>query len=305
MKRIGGKNIKRCDLILDNFLKCPIGDSSVFPMCIIDKDLNIISKNEKFSTFFECDLNFTKLNDDFFGSKDSLDSSKLLEQFEKQEDSISFLFTKRCKDEFKHILITSQLYIANEMTFIICLFQDFSKIFQQNERIKYLSFHDELTGLYNRNYFENEVKKISDGRLDPIGVFVMDVDGMKLINDSLGHQAGDKALKEMSRLLRKTFRKSDIVCRIGGDEFSVIIPRVNDGLMEMLWKRLLSIYLNSQDQFLVPLSFSMGYAVGNIKDEDFENIFKRADMAMYSAKFSKKNKTYREIISKIEKFNLS
>jgi diguanylate cyclase (GGDEF)-like protein len=304
LKRIG-KHIKKCEIILDSFSECPIGDSSVFAMCMLDKDLNIISKNEKFSSFFECDLNFTKLNDDFFGRKDSLDSIKFIEQFKKQEDSISFLFTKRCGDEFKHILVTSNLRIINEETFIFCIFQDFSKIFHQNERIKYLSFHDELTGLYNRNYFENEVKKISDGRLDPIGMVVIDIDGMKLINDSLGHQAGDKALKEMSRLLRKTFRKSDVVCRIGGDEFSVIIPRANDSLMEMLWERLFFIYSDSQDQFSIPLSFSFGYSVGNIKDEDFENIFKRADIAMYSSKFSKKNETYRKIMNKIEKLNLS
>ena len=304
MKRIG-KHIKKCEIILDSFSKCPIGDSSVFAMCMLDKDLNVISKNEKFSSFFECDSNFTKLNDDFFGREDSLDSIKLIEQFKKQEDSISFLFTKRCGVEFKHILVTSNLCIINEETFIFCIFQDFSKIFHQNERLKYLSFHDELTGLYNRNYFENEVKKISDGRLDPIGMVVIDIDGMKLINDSLGHQAGDKALKEMSRLLRKTFRKSDVVCRIGGDEFSVIIPRANDSLIEMLWKRLFFIYSDSQDQFSIPLSFSLGYSVGNIKDEDFENIFKRADIAMYSSKFSKKNETYREIMNKIEKLNLS
>ncbi|WP_108309244.1 GGDEF domain-containing protein [Thermodesulfobium acidiphilum] len=201
--------------------------------------------------------------------------------------------------EFKHILLVSDLVEINGKFYGFCVFQDLSNIYQQNEKLKYLSFHDELTGLYNRNYFENEIKKYSDGRMDPVGVFVFDVDGMKLINDSLGHQAGDKALQGMAKILRKTFRKSDIVCRVGGDEFAILIPHASFNLMQILLERVKSIYLELKDKFDVPLYFSIGYSIGNTRDEEFENIFKRADISMYSNKFSKRNESYEKILKSI------
>ena len=74
------------------------------------------------------------------------------------------------------------------------------------EQLRYLSLHDRLTGLYNRNYFEEEIRRIESGRFSPTGLLVCDVDGLKLVNDTLGHDAGDKLLYSVARVIEKCFR---------------------------------------------------------------------------------------------------
>ena len=95
------------------------------------------------------------------------------------------------------------------------------------ERLKYLSIHDPLTGLYNRVYFEEELARLERGRKFPVSVLVADLDGLKKINDQYGHEAGDRALCQASRLLQGAFRAEDGLARIGGDEFAVLLPEVN------------------------------------------------------------------------------
>jgi diguanylate cyclase (GGDEF)-like protein/PAS domain S-box-containing protein len=95
------------------------------------------------------------------------------------------------------------------------------------ERLKYLSIHDPLTGLYNRAYFEEELARLERGRKFPVSVLVADLDGLKKINDQYGHEAGDQALCQAARLLQGAFRAEDGLARIGGDEFAVLLPEVN------------------------------------------------------------------------------
>ncbi|MEF8943257.1 MAG: diguanylate cyclase, partial [Desulfohalobiaceae bacterium] len=86
---------------------------------------------------------------------------------------------------------------------------------EMERRLREMSYHDSLTGLYNRNFFEAEMMRLSDGRYSPVGVIISDLDGLKYINDSLGHQSGDEVLFQTAEILRSTFRSSDIIARIG------------------------------------------------------------------------------------------
>jgi diguanylate cyclase (GGDEF)-like protein/PAS domain S-box-containing protein len=95
------------------------------------------------------------------------------------------------------------------------------------ERLKYLSVHDPLTGLYNRAYFEEELARLERGRDFPVSVLVADLDGLKKINDQYGHEAGDQVLCRAARLLQGAFRTEDGLARIGGDEFAVLLHGVN------------------------------------------------------------------------------
>ncbi len=105
----------------------------------------------------------------------------------------------------------------------------------ENE-IQYISFHDQLTGLYNLRFYEEELTRLDTAGNYPLSIVMGDVNGLKLINDSFGHAAGDELLRKASEIIRKGCRADDIVARIGGDEFVLILPRTDVYETELLVK---------------------------------------------------------------------
>lgn len=153
------------------------------------------------------------------------------------------------------------------------------------DELKRLSLHDSLTGLYNRAYFEAEMVRLDAGRDDPVGVIMCDLDGLKLINDSMGHSAGDDLLREAAILLKRCFRASDVVARIGGDEFAVLLPGSNISATREACKRLrrtIAEY-NSRNPD-IPLSMSVGYSVRQNADRTLSQALVEADNYMYREK---------------------
>lgn len=99
---------------------------------------------------------------------------------------------------------------------------------EAEERLKYMSIHDQLTDLYNRAFFEEWMNRLEQSRLFPISMVMIDMDGLKAINDAHGHAAGDKLLQRAAKILMASFRGEDIVARIGGDEFAVWLPNTDE-----------------------------------------------------------------------------
>jgi diguanylate cyclase (GGDEF)-like protein/PAS domain S-box-containing protein len=153
------------------------------------------------------------------------------------------------------------------------------------EKLKYLSLHDSLTGLYNRIYFEEEINRIEKARYDTVGVVSCDVDGLKLVNDTLGHDQGDHLLVAAARVIRESFRDGDLVARIGGDEFSVILPNTTESAVENACQRIQEAVANHNALHPeLPLSISIGFAVSNGVYRNIKDLFKDADNNMYLKK---------------------
>jgi PAS domain S-box-containing protein len=106
-------------------------------------------------------------------------------------------------------------------------YHDISDIKKSENEIIYLSYKDVLTGLYNRTYFEKEIKHLENLNEIPLSVIMGDVNGLKVINDGFGHIEGDNLLKQIANILSNSCRKDDIICRIGGDEFCVLLPKTD------------------------------------------------------------------------------
>ena len=156
---------------------------------------------------------------------------------------------------------------------------------QMEEKLIYYSMRDPLTGLYNRAYFQEELRRLNDGRYAPIAVIVCDVDGLKLYNDSFGHLLGDKLIKKAADLLAKTFRAGDVVARIGGDEFVVLLPHVARETVEKAITRLQASIAESNtqtDEFL--LSMSIGMSISQDGQVNLTRLFREADSNMYREK---------------------
>lgn len=173
---------------------------------------------------------------------------------------------------------------------------------QMKQQLEYLSFHDSLTGLYNRAYFEEEMKRLGAARDGVAGVIICDMDGLKLINDTLGHSMGDEVLKAIANVLRRAFRPDDIVARIGGDEFAVILPSDSVPLFEDACRRIAKMIKEyNSNRPTVPLSLSTGFAVGRGNPIDINALFKEADNKMYREKLHRQQSGKSAIVQALMK----
>ena len=150
------------------------------------------------------------------------------------------------------------------------------------ERLTYEVNHDMLTGLYNRHGYDYLFHNLN---LESTAYILIDVDNFKKINDKYGHAVGDKVLKKVGNVLRKNFRSDDYLCRIGGDEFAVLLSDCTEDFAEQLIGKTkkLNVVLQTKDGELPPVSLSVGIAFGNEHD-DTDSLFKKADKALYQTK---------------------
>lgn len=153
------------------------------------------------------------------------------------------------------------------------------------EKILYLSYHDSLTGLYNRRYYEVELRRLDTKRNLPITLVMIDANGLKLVNDAFGHQAGDKLLQRIAFILKKQCRSDEIVARIGGDEFILLLPGTEKAGGQRLVDRINKAVASKTNKKEM-LSISIGIATKDDVAKDMREIFKEAEDDMYRHKLS-------------------
>lgn len=170
----------------------------------------------------------------------------------------------------------------------IIVFSDISPVIERQKRIEYLSFHDELTGLYNRRYLMDSMNRLDSDRNLPFTIMVLDLNNLKGVNDSFGHASGDLLIQKTAEFLESIFRQSDIIARTGGDEFCVLLPRTREetasGIVDRI-KNLSKTYDSGSDQ----ISVSVGYAVKTKSGEDIIDVMRKADANMYKDKELSRN----------------
>lgn len=160
-------------------------------------------------------------------------------------------------------------------------FRDCTEQYRRETDLQHLSMHDPLTGLHNRAFFELQLGRLRKSRQFPLAMIMLDVDGLKMVNDSRGHLAGDTLLCQVAQILRQACRKEDVIARLGGDEFALVLAQANAGVAEHIIDRIQGLLnLHNIRTPALPISLSMGCAVA--QDEyEMETLAARADGAMY------------------------
>jgi len=212
-------------------------------------------------------------------------------------DQRNRIFKTRLKKKDKSIIdveISSRvIYEQGKPKYYQGIVRDITERKKIEERLKYLSFHDSLTGLYNRSYFQEEVKRINSDikRFRPVSIISVDINNLKLVNDRHGHQQGDEFIKNTARILSSFIRKTDILARIGGDEFCAILPKTKPATANQRRKELRDrIEAYNKQNKLLGISIAIGIATTKDNEGSINGAIKRADKSMYAHKMEMKSK---------------
>lgn len=176
---------------------------------------------------------------------------------------------------------------------------DISQRKQTEESVKYLSLHDSLTGLYNRFFLEEMFKKLDTEDNLPLSLIMLDVNGLKLINDALGHQYGDELLIAVADCINSCCRKEDIICRWGGDEYLIMLPGTSESSAQLIAQRIRQSCENIVIQG-IHASSSLGVMSKTESNQDLMWVLKEAEEKMYRYKLLERNSNRNAFIQTLE-----
>jgi diguanylate cyclase (GGDEF)-like protein/PAS domain S-box-containing protein len=180
-------------------------------------------------------------------------------------------------------------------------FRDITERKEMEKQLKYLGSHDSLTKLANRTYFEEEMSRLESGNHEPVSIIVCDVDGLKLVNDTLGHEAGDKLLVATASVLRHPSLLDSVVARIGGDEFAILLKKTESSAAEKVCQEVYDAIKRHNKRAEIPLSLSLGYATRQDSLTNLTEIFKEADNNMYRVKLHSSQSARSTIVTSLMK----
>lgn len=182
----------------------------------------------------------------------------------------------------------------------VLVFRDVTENRNKIEQIRYLGFHDQLTGLFNRTYFEQQMAQIDNPENRPVSLIMADVNGLKMTNDAYGHLAGDQLIENTAYILKKVCRSDDFIFRIGGDEFVVLLKRTTLEQAQALAQRIRDAAEAFQKESTAFLSISLGCAEKAPANPSMEDVLRQAEDEMYREKLVESNSTRMMILENIK-----
>jgi diguanylate cyclase (GGDEF)-like protein/PAS domain S-box-containing protein len=174
---------------------------------------------------------------------------------------------------------------------------------EREEEIEYLNYHDVLTGLYNRRFFEPEKERFDQPDQLPLSIIIGDINGLKLINDALGHAEGDKLIVKIAEILSGCCRRQDILARTGGDEFSILLPKTSNEVAYKIIKRIETAceeYRNNTPGEACHTHISLGCATKKSAGESLKSVIKDAEDRMYRSKLLQKGSFHSSVIASMK-----
>jgi len=183
---------------------------------------------------------------------------------------------------------------------VVLVFRDVTDKKLQEDEIRYLSFHDKLTGLYNRAFFEREMERLDQAELLPLSLVIGDVNGLKLTNDIFGHEVGDKLLKTIAGILVKECYGEEIIARWGGDEFVIVLPRTSKDQVQTLCRQIQD-HCGIMPEDPIRPNITFGAATKEVGANDMNQILKEAEDIMYRRKLLEGKSVRSSLITSLEK----
>lgn len=208
---------------------------------------------------------------------------KVMEEGEVVELSNKLLITKKGKEVPVDISMAPIKHSDGKVTGVVIVLRDVTEKRAEQRQIEFLSYNDVLTGLYNRRYIEDTMKRIDMPENLPLAVFSIDVNGLKLTNDAFGHEMGDQLLKTVAGILKMVCGSEHIIGRMGGDEFCILMKRTDDELAANFKEKILKEISNLK-LYPVVVSLAIGYANKYAINEEIKLVQTLADNRMYQDK---------------------
>lgn len=179
---------------------------------------------------------------------------------------------------------------------VVCVIRDITDSKNIFEKLTYISTHDTLTDVYNRYYFESKLVELNQQDNETQCLAIFDLDGLKLINDTMGHEIGDTYLKAAAQLIVQAFPQESVVCRVGGDEFSVILlNHASDDILDCIKNLKQSITLFNQKNERIQISITYGFSFSD-ENKDFYEMVREADNQMYRFKLHRRTSVKFEVV---------
>lgn len=271
----------------------------------VDLDGNFFFYNEQFKKMWGLPDPITKEST----------SSYIRERLSNRNESLNSIqdFLKHLEHEpFRELHLTdgrtferyaNPIVVGGAVEGYVLSYRDISERKKRENEILYLSYHDQLTGLYNRTFFEEECNRLDSARQLPISVIMGDINGLKLVNDAFGHKEGDKLLIEAAKILSANCRKEDILARTGGDEFCILLPRTSAEDARSICKRIsddCAKYDSRADKGVFFLSISLGYATKTEPDVSLGSVLAEAEEFMYKQKLLERESMRSSLLATIK-----